>query len=107
MDTSQRRETEPLQETVSQVKVIKQTLYNIFYSLGLDYTALYAIAEMTQLPLQTVENVMLNIAVCEEDAQKVLSAFCTYTRKPGKYTLDTVKITLLPRTADIQEEGPK
>jgi hypothetical protein len=98
MNTSQ-QQWQPSSKVISTIKPI---FYNAVLMYNLDYPTLQALAEMAKVEQGVVDAMFTTVAVHRTDALKVLAAFSEYTGVT--WTLDNVKVALLPTFADICEQ---
>ena len=79
--------------------VIKPTFYNAVLLYNMDYPTLEAIAQTANVPQSTMDAMFTGVAIHRVDAEKILAAFSQYTGVT--WTLDNVRVGLLPTFADI------
>lgn len=83
----------------SQPAKLKPTFYNIFLMYDLDYPILQTIANMAHVDKSIIEAMFVSVAIHRADAEKILTAFSTYTGKT--WIFDDMKIALFPTFAHI------
>lgn len=81
-------------------KVAGHLFYNLCVAYGLDLQAMQEIADSAQVHMSVVGQMFVNLVVRRVDAESVLAAFSK--RVGTTWTLDTVKVALLPTFADLQ-----
>ena len=81
-------------------KMGNQLFYNLCLAYGLDLQVMQEIADSAQVPISIVGQMFVNLAVRRAYAESVLAAFSE--RVGVTWTLDTVKVALLPTFADLQ-----
>ncbi len=80
-------------------KPVKMRFYEVCQMYNLDSQAMQAIADRAGVPKHVVDAVSVSVAVRHVDASSVLAALSEHTDQT--WTLDNVKVALLPTFADF------
>jgi hypothetical protein len=89
----------PINPSTTPINTIKPTFYNLVVLHDFDYPTLQVIAQMAGVEEDIVSAMFTTNPIYRADAEKILVAFSEYTGHA--YTLDTVRVALLPTFEQI------